>query len=132
MTILVVDDDVDFASSMATVLEDEGHRALIANDADHSLDLARAHRVDAVLLDLILPDVDGFEIARRLRDGVVAASSIIILITGVTSVAVATADAAGIDFILHKPISAAELTGLIRHLQKSPRKVSPTRDLQRS
>ncbi len=65
--VLVVDDNTDTADSLAMVLRLEGHTVGTAYGARQALDQAEAFRPDVVLLDIGLPDMDGFEVARRLR-----------------------------------------------------------------
>ena len=65
--VLVVDDNVDAATIMGMLLELHGHTVCIAHDAQGALDVARASVPDVALLDIGLPGVDGYELARRLR-----------------------------------------------------------------
>src|SRR5262249_10179053 len=65
--VLVVDDNVDAALIMAMVLGVAGHEVRLAHRGLDTLEAARGFQPDAVLLDIGLPDIDGFEVARRLR-----------------------------------------------------------------
>jgi PAS domain S-box-containing protein len=65
--LLVVDDNVDLATSQASVLRRLGHEVEVAYNGESALDKAREFRPEIVLLDLGLPGIDGFEVARRLR-----------------------------------------------------------------
>jgi PAS domain S-box-containing protein len=65
--LLVVDDNVDLATSQASVLRRLGHEVEVAYDGEAALAKAREFRPEIVLLDLGLPGIDGFEVARRLR-----------------------------------------------------------------
>ena len=67
LRVLIVDDNHDAADSMAAMLELMGHHAEVAYDGIKALQLAYDLEPDLVLLDLGLPDMDGFEVARRLR-----------------------------------------------------------------
>jgi CheY-like chemotaxis protein len=67
LRVLVVDDNHDSADAMATLLEMMGHHAVAAYDGLKALQLASDLAPDLILLDLGLPDMDGFEVARRLR-----------------------------------------------------------------
>ena len=67
LRILVVDDNVDTALSLAMLLELRGHRVETAHDGARAVEAARACRYDALLMDLGLPGVDGYEAARRIR-----------------------------------------------------------------
>ena len=80
--ILVVDDNVDLSRALTTLLSRFGYEAQAVNDGHTAIEAARALRPEIVLLDLGLPGIDGFEVARRLRceEGLEAAT--IIAITG--------------------------------------------------
>jgi PAS domain S-box-containing protein len=67
LTILVVDDNVDAANSLATLLTMEGHTTEVAYGAKQALEMLGALKPDAVLLDIGLPEMDGYELARRIR-----------------------------------------------------------------
>jgi len=66
-TVLVVEDDENTASLIALYLEREGFLPLTAGDGEMALTLAGKHRPDLVILDLMIPKVDGWEVCRRLR-----------------------------------------------------------------
>jgi signal transduction histidine kinase/ActR/RegA family two-component response regulator len=65
--VLVVDDNLDSAETLGTVLEIAGHEVWLAHDGEEALVLVERHRPEAVLLDIGLPKLDGYEVARRLR-----------------------------------------------------------------
>ena len=65
--ILVVEDESRIANLVCDNLEDEGYRVALATDGDAALRAAHAGGIDLILLDVMLPHVDGFEICRRLR-----------------------------------------------------------------
>lgn len=65
--VLVIEDNVDAGDSLADVLSLSGHRVLVARDGLSGIEKARASHPDIVLCDIGLPDVDGYEVARRLR-----------------------------------------------------------------
>jgi DNA-binding response OmpR family regulator len=65
--ILIVEDDKKTASLVALYLEKEGFRTVIAHDGNQALELARLHRPMFVILDLMLPLLDGWEVCRQLR-----------------------------------------------------------------
>jgi len=68
-TILVVEDDENTSSLIALYLEREGFLPVTAGDGEMGLALAKNHRPDLVILDLMIPKVDGWEVCRRLRQG---------------------------------------------------------------
>lgn len=65
--VLVVDDNVDAASSMAKLLESCGHTVRVAHNGEQAIENALAEPLDAVLLDIALPGMDGYQVAERLR-----------------------------------------------------------------
>ena len=66
-TVLIVDDDAGLREGVAETLIDLGHRTIAAPDGRIALEAAAQERIDAVLLDLRIPGMDGLEILRRLR-----------------------------------------------------------------
>jgi PAS domain S-box-containing protein len=78
--IVVIEDNVDAAQTLADLLELDGHRVEVAHDASSGMSLARAARPDFVICDVGLPDLSGYEVARRLRaDGALAGTRLIAL-----------------------------------------------------
>lgn len=80
--VLVVDDNRDSAESMALLLELEGHQTLTARDGLEALDKAATFQPDVILLDIGLPNLDGFEVCRRLREQPWTRNALIIAMTG--------------------------------------------------
>jgi DNA-binding response OmpR family regulator len=67
MNILIVEDEIHLADGLRFNLEAEGHDVQIAGDGETALQLAAAGNLDAIVLDIMLPGIDGFEVARELR-----------------------------------------------------------------
>ena len=112
--ILVVDDDERIAASVRRALIYEGYSVEVAGDAQQLFSLARASRPDLVVLDVMLPGMDGLEICRRLRE----ADEVPILMLTARD---ATADRvrglyAGADDYLVKPFAYEELLARVRAL----------------
>jgi CheY-like chemotaxis protein len=80
--VLVVDDNVDSAVSLATLLRLSGHEALLAHDGVSALEAAEKHRPDAVLLDIGLPQMTGYEVCRHLRERPWGKDLVVIAVTG--------------------------------------------------
>lgn len=105
---LVVDDNVDSAETMAQILKMWGHDVQTAHDGPGALEAARAHRPDAVLLDIGLPMMDGFETARRLRQE--GLGTLLVAVTGFGGAEDRRrATEAGFDTHLTKPVSPEAL-----------------------
>jgi PAS domain S-box-containing protein len=108
--VLIVDDNVDAADSLAMVLKLEGHSVEQAYEAGEALRIAAAFVPEIVLLDIGLPEVDGFEIARRLRAIVALQDVKLVALTGYgQSEDRARTRAAGFDLHLVKPVDFAAL-----------------------
>ena len=65
--ILIVEDEKHLADGLRFNLEAEGYNAVVADNGESALDELAAGRYDAIVLDIMLPGIDGFEVARRLR-----------------------------------------------------------------
>ena len=65
--ILLIDDDPDLVRATSSVLESKGYQVVAAEDGDVGLEKAAAERPDLILLDVIMPRMDGFEFLRRIR-----------------------------------------------------------------
>jgi PAS domain S-box-containing protein len=119
--ILVVDDNEDAAESLGMLLESVGHDVSIAHDGATALRAARALRPDAVLLDIAMPQMDGYEVARRLRDLPAFAHVLLIAVSGYSEDRSALVQA-GFDGYFAKPIDLSSLRArLVAHLSKRPR-----------
>jgi two-component system OmpR family response regulator len=68
MRVLVVEDEPKLAALVARALREEGHPADVAGRGEDALWMAAAAPYDAIVLDVMLPDLDGFEVLRRLRE----------------------------------------------------------------
>ena len=112
--VLVVDDNTDAANSIAFLLREAGHVVEIAHDGVKALQAARSLRPEFVFLDLGLPGMDGFEVARALRREPSLQAVRIIAVTGYGSETDRRrAEEAGIDQHLVKPADPAFLESLL-------------------
>src|SRR5215472_10387604 len=82
LRILVVDDYPDLTASMATLLRRWGHDVQTALDGPEALRVAAAYHPDVVLLDVSLPGMDGYQVARRLRDDPSQPRTFVVSVTG--------------------------------------------------
>jgi len=114
LRILVVDDNIDAAESLALMLESDGHTVTRANDARSAIAHARSESPDAMLLDIGLPDIDGYELARRLRALPEADEAMLIAVTGYGQAEDRRRAAdAGFDHYLVKPVEYDTLRALL-------------------
>ncbi len=110
--ILVVDDEQDMAGAFAALLEADGHETLAVNDGPAALVAARTFAPEVVILDLGLPEMDGYEIAKRLREEHGDKKLLLIAVTGYQSDA-ARLKEAGFDQHLIKPPNPRKLSAVI-------------------
>ncbi len=66
-TILLVDDEPGILAALEFLVQKAGYRTLIASNGEQGLALAQAHRPDVVVLDVMMPGMDGFQVAKRIR-----------------------------------------------------------------
>jgi len=119
--ILVVEDDADSAASMAKLLELFGYQVQVARDGPQALDAACRWRPECVLLDLGLPAMDGFEVARRLRQLPGCRDSVLIAVTGYGRPEDRQrSSAVGIDHHLLKPVDSGALLSLLSRPASPP------------
>lgn len=113
-SILVVDDDTDTCDALAMMLQMLGHEISVAHDGKGALDAAARIRPDVILLDIGLPEVDGYEIARHLRKCLEFSSVRLVALTGYGGAEHRSrAMQAGFDAYLVKPIDFDTLADLL-------------------
>jgi DNA-binding response OmpR family regulator len=113
--ILVVDDE-DLTTELAkTFLEKHGFTVLIASDGENGLELAESENPDLILLDVMLPTLDGFEVCKRLKENEKFKNTPILMFTakGLSS-DIEKGEAVGADEYIVKPFSGKALVATIR------------------
>ncbi len=110
-TILVVDDDPKILYSMTLVLENAGYNVVQAQTGEEALAQAREHAPDLILLDVMLPALDGIEVCRRLKTDPATADCCVIFISGVRRRSEEQAEGLelGADGYIARPVSNREL-----------------------
>jgi DNA-binding response OmpR family regulator len=119
--ILVVDDEQMTTDLAKTFLEKHGFEVVIASDGEQALELAEEQAPDLILLDVMLPTIDGFEVCKKLKDNTMFKNTPILMFTakGLSS-DVERGEAAGADEYIIKPFSGKALVATIRkHLGMS-------------
>ncbi len=112
--VLIVDDNIDTAHGLARLLTRAGHEIALAHDGDQALVLASEQSPESVILDIGLPGMDGFEVARRLRAAACCADAVIIAVTGYGQPEDRQKSIeAGFDHHLVKPVDLDELKRLL-------------------
>ncbi|MGH3133624.1 MAG: response regulator transcription factor [Gaiellaceae bacterium] len=125
MRVLVAEDELKMASLLQRGLVEEGYAADVARTGDDALWMAQAAEYDAIVLDLMLPGLDGFEVCRRVRESGVWAPVLMLTARDAVEDRVAGLDA-GADDYLSKPFSFAELLARLRALVRRGAAERPT------
>lgn len=120
-SILVVDDEARIRSLLRTKLEDSGYQVLEACDGIEALDCVHGRNVDLILLDLVMPRMNGFETLRELR---VFSKVPVIIITGNGDYDRRSPDLRGADDLVGKPFSLNDLIDRIEGLRRRDSSVS--------
>ena len=116
LRILVVDDDVAVAGTIARVLRTDGHEVDVAGDGHAALRLARSVGYDLVVLDVLLPGLDGIVVCRRLREES-AVPILMLTALGTTDERVRGLDSGADDYLV-KPFAYRELLARVRALSR--------------
>jgi CheY-like chemotaxis protein len=80
--VLVVDDNKDAAESLAWLLRAHGHEVYVAFSGPAALEMVKQHRPDIAFVDIGMPGMDGYEVARRIRSHAGAQSTVLVALTG--------------------------------------------------
>jgi CheY-like chemotaxis protein len=120
--ILVVEDNEDAAESIAMMLRLDAHEVSVAHDGSTALRMRQSFNPDVILLDVGLPDIDGYEVVRRIRKDIPATELTIIALSGYgRETDRAQSLAAGCDAHLVKPVDPEVLRRVLDELPLQPR-----------
>jgi two-component system CheB/CheR fusion protein len=133
LRILVVEDSAETAQTTQLLLSMWGHDCLVARDGPAALEVGAAFCPEVVFLDIGLPGLDGYEVARRLRTHPATAEALLVAVTGYGQEReVELCWEAGFDRHLLKPVEPQTLRGLLEERTASKRcqqaPISPQRD----
>jgi CheY-like chemotaxis protein len=124
--ILLVEDNRDIAEGFALLLQDLGHEVRVAHDGPAALEVALSFRPELVLLDIGLPSMDGWEVARRMRELPGLEDPVLAAMTGYAQEEDRRRSAeAGVAYHLVKPVELTALQELIAGLGPPVRRPSP-------
>ena len=123
--ILVVEDESKLADLLARGLREEGHAADVATEGEQALWMAQAAPFDAIVLDVMLPGIDGFEVCRRLRASDVWAPVLMLTARDAVEDRVTGLDAGADDYLM-KPFAFDELLARLRALTRRAPTERPT------
>ena len=118
-TILVVDDDPDIAATLTLVLRSEGFETVVVGGGVEAVQKARQVHPDLILLDLMLPGMNGIDVCRSIRDE--STVPIVMLTARTDTVDVVLGLESGADDYIHKPFKPKELVARVRaRLRRTP------------
>jgi CheY-like chemotaxis protein len=113
-TVLVVDDDADLRLALSAVLEDAGHRVLLAENGVEALAVLESETVDLALVDVMMPVMDGLQLHDRIRSGTRCPTLPMMFLTA--SRLTPKAIGARAVEILHKPVTVETLLAAVDRL----------------
>lgn len=117
LRVLVVDDNLDAAETLAMLLEMSGHDVKMANDGPEAIEVARRELPQVVLLDIGMPGMNGYDVARKLREQPETRGMVLVAMTGWGQEEdMARSKEAGFDHHLVKPVEPAVLSNLLAKL----------------
>ena len=117
MQVLIVEDDVRLAQAVGAILEENGYQVDLVHDGQSGLDYAESGIYDVVILDVMLPKVDGFEVAKQLRRKNVETPVLMLTARSAIPDKISGLDS-GADDYMTKPFSPAELLAHLRALTR--------------
>jgi DNA-binding response OmpR family regulator len=115
MRILIVEDDPRMSIVLRDALEKKSHRIVLASTGTEGLEIARGHQFESIILDAMLPGIDGFTVARSLRNSRISTPIIMLTARDATGDIVRGLDS-GVDDYLTKPFAFEELFARLRAL----------------
>ncbi|MCW8904690.1 response regulator transcription factor [Sedimenticola sp.] len=119
--ILIVDDEKNIAISVDYLLRREGYRVSVAHDGEEGLRLIRSDRPDLVLLDIMMPKLNGFQVCEAVRqDPALAGIRIVMLTAKGRDAEKEKGLALGADAYITKPFSTRELVSQVKALLEPP------------
>ena len=117
MRILIDEDEVHLAETLGQIMQEQHYQTDVVNDGADGLDYALSGQYDLVLLDVMLPKLDGFEVARRLRSAHISTPILMLTARDETGDKIAGLDC-GADDYMTKPFDSGELLARVRALTR--------------
>jgi two-component system cell cycle response regulator len=112
--VLVVDDRETFRTLNAKILELDGHHVTTAGSGRNALTIIRTEHPDIVLLDVMMPGMDGYQVCRQIKQDPETRDIIVVMLTAIPQDTSSRSFQAGADGHISKPISPTEMRDLVR------------------
>jgi CheY-like chemotaxis protein len=109
--VLVIEDDSDSLAALTAILEHAGHRVRSALDGQSGIDLARTFLPDVLVVDIRLPDIDGFDVARAIKSDPALSGCYVIAVTGLRLTP--SMKSSAVDEYLLKPVESETLLAAV-------------------
>jgi CheY-like chemotaxis protein len=116
--VLIVDDNRAFLELNAAFLSLDGHQVLTTDSAQETLDLVRKQRPDIVLLDIVMPGMDGYQVCREIKEDPATRDTLVVMMTALAGSSRTHSREAGADAYIAKPVPSRELRETIQALIK--------------
>ncbi|HXI51298.1 MAG TPA: response regulator transcription factor [Candidatus Saccharimonadales bacterium] len=124
MRILIIEDELPMRTALADILTAEGYRVICATDGEAGLERALAEKPDFILLDLMMPRLDGYEVCRELRRRAVRVPILMLTAKGQVEDRVKGLDVGADDYLV-KPFSTEELLARVRAVHRRFERSAP-------
>ena len=131
MRILLADDDLRLGRAMKRVFEEEGHEIAVTTDGARSFEAASSGEFDVIVLDVDLPELDGFEICKRLRNDGVQTPVLMVAARNDVEDRVRGLDCGADDYVA-KPFAVVELLARVRALGRRTARISGLQNMLRA
>jgi len=123
-TVLAVDDENDVLIIIKTSLETEGYRVLSASNGADALELAKKNSPDVILLDLMMPEMDGFEVLAHLKEDEETRLIPVVVLTGISErEKIQQALDRGVEYYIVKPFEHYELVSKVHTVLNDARDI---------
>lgn len=130
--ILIVEDDLEVAGTVTRLLKRNGYEVLTLTSAQGAVEIALRQAPDVIILDILMPGVDGLELCRRLRTQAQLASTPLLFLTALNATSdIVTGLEAGADDYLAKPFAPAEFIARIKALLRRGQRTTAPGDAMR-
>jgi DNA-binding response OmpR family regulator len=116
LTVLVAEDEETIAETLAMIVEDAGYLALVARDGREALALARQHRPQLIITDLMMPYLSGAELIAAVHGAAAAQGYVPPPIVVVTAASRVVAQQAGADIVITKPFDVSKIEAAMERL----------------